>query len=125
MKAREVATQVALVGLVVFSTGAVGCARSIEGLWSWPHRQTGGEEEMTMMETVTIHVTKTDQASFFVNGAMSGRRAGCLGDRKLSPAGGWMTKSETRVVSSKGRPGLPWPFAGPKSRGEHGVENDE
>lgn len=33
MKAREVATQVALVGLVVLSAGAVGCARSIEGLY--------------------------------------------------------------------------------------------
>ena len=33
MKAREVATQVALVGLVVFSATAAGCAKSIEGLY--------------------------------------------------------------------------------------------
>ena len=33
MKAREVATQVALVGLVVFSAAAAGCAKSIEGLY--------------------------------------------------------------------------------------------
>jgi uncharacterized protein (TIGR02117 family) len=33
VKAREVATQVALVGLVVFSAAAAGCVKSIEGLY--------------------------------------------------------------------------------------------
>jgi len=33
VKAREVATRVALVGLVVFSAAAAGCAKSIEGLY--------------------------------------------------------------------------------------------
>src|SRR5882724_5726107 len=33
VKAREVATQVALVGLVVFSAGATGCVKSIAGLY--------------------------------------------------------------------------------------------